>query len=285
MIMDANLVITAELEGMRRLARLDRPRIHVLQEDIPGASCIWNLDKHEGGHRDLVRLRPGSGVRLLEILESIRASKQRQAGGHLEIRGSAADLDGEAGFLTALGGREIRTLPRALMAKRVGAAASEEGSLEPGLTVSVADTPESLAELRVVVAQSFADRSEEDTSQPDVEADFFHAPGVMTYLAVRDRNGGVISTGSILVVDGVANVWSVATAPSARGRGAASAIMRAVCIEAPKRGAMFAALRTTDELARPGGLYAAVGFEFLGHERVWELDNIDDVGLQRGTGQ
>lgn len=130
-----------------------------------------------------------------------------------------------------------------------------------------------------MVAQAFAGRSAEETRQPDVEADFFHAPGVMTYLAVRDRDGGVISTGSILVVDGVANVWSVATAPSARGRGAASAIMRAVCVEAPKRGAVVAALRTTDELARPGGLYASVGFELLGHERIWELDNIDDIDL------
>lgn len=82
-IMDANLVITAELEGMRRLARLDRPKIHVLQEDVPGASCIWNLDKQEGGHRDLVRLRPASGVRLRETLESIRGSQRRQSGGHL----------------------------------------------------------------------------------------------------------------------------------------------------------------------------------------------------------
>jgi GNAT superfamily N-acetyltransferase len=277
--MDANLVITAELEGMRRLARLDRPRIHVRQEDVPGASCIWNLDKQEGGHRDLVRLRPGSGVGLFETLESIRASQQRQAGGHLEIRGAAADLDEEAEFLAALGGREILTLPRALMARRVGAAADDVAPLDSGLTVSVADTPESLAALRVVVAQSFAGRNEADSRPSDVEADFFHAPGVMTYLAVRDRDGGVISTGSILVVDGVANVWSVATAPSARGRGAASAIMRAVCLEAPKRGAEFAALRTTDELARPGGLYSAVGFELLGHERIWELDNIDDVDL------
>ncbi|QDP95445.1 GNAT family N-acetyltransferase [Microlunatus elymi] len=82
---------------------------------------------------------------------------------------------------------------------------------------------------------------------------------------------------ALLVVDGVANVWSVATAPSARGRGAATAIMRAVCSEAPKHGAAYAALRTTDHLARPGGPYDAVGFRLLGHERIWELDDVDDL--------
>jgi predicted GNAT family acetyltransferase len=99
----------------------------------------------------------------------------------------------------------------------------------------------------------------------------------MTYLAVRGPDGSVISTGSILIVNGVANIWSVATTPAARGQGAATAITRACCIEAAKRGATVAALRTTDDLARPGGLYSNVGFELLGHEHIWELDNIDNL--------
>nr|WP_228266065.1 hypothetical protein [Microlunatus elymi] len=197
MIMDANMVILAELKGMRRLARLDRPKIHVRQEDVPGASCIWNQRPQGGGHRDLVRLCPGSNVRLADTLRAIRASRHRPPGGHLEIRGAAGDLDREVGFLTELGGREVLTLPRALMARRVGGATDEAASLGAGLTVTVADSAEALAELRIVVAQSFAGATEEEARNADVEADFFHAPGVMTYLAVHDQDDAVISTGSI----------------------------------------------------------------------------------------
>ena len=105
------------------------------------------------------------------------------------------------------------------------------------------------------------------------------APTVMTYLAVNE-NDRPISTGSILIVDDVANVWSVATLPSARGRGAATAIMRAICAEARRQGARVAALRTTDDLARPHGLYGNVGFALVGHERIWNLDNVDQLPPQ-----
>ena len=56
-------------------------------------------------------------------------------------------------------------------------------------------------------------------------------------------------------------------------------IMNAACLEAKRRGAQVAALRTTDDLARPGGLYNKVGFVHVGHERIWELDHIDSLDL------
>lgn len=110
-----------------------------------------------------------------------------------------------------------------------------------------------------------------DLAPLEDEADFFHAPGTMTYLVVSE-NGRAVSTGGILVVDGVANIWSVATLPAARGRGAATAIIRAACAEARRQGARVAALRTSEDLARKDGLYERVGFEVVGHEHVWNLD-------------
>lgn len=277
MLIDDNLVVTAELEGLRTLARLNRPKVGVVQEDVPGASCIWK-HRPSADPRDLVRLRPGSGVPLVETLRAIRSSHRRRPGGHLEIRGAAGSLATEADYLSHLGGREVLALPRALMARRVSTHDAEADAI-PGSSVRVAEDAKSLAELRAVAGEAFADEKSDEGAQPDIEADFFHAPSAMTYLAVHRPDGRVISTGSILIVNGVANVWSVATSPSERGQGAATVIMRAICAEAATRGAAVAALRTTDQLARPGGLYRNVGFELLGHEHIWELDNIDNLSL------
>lgn len=277
--LDDHLVVTAEYEGMRTLARLDRPKVGVLQEDLPGASCIWNRSPRDAGHRDLVRLRPGGGVALTETLRAIVASAKRPRGGGLEIRGAADNLARETDFLSALGGRQNFSLPRALMARHVNRDAASNEKLPAGCTVSVADDSASLLELRAVVGESFANAPAGEADPADVEADFFHAPGVLTYVAVRDPDGRVISTGSILISNGVANVWSVATSPSARGQGAATAIMRALCAEAARKGATAATLRTTDDLARPGGLYDNVGFTLLGHEHIWQLDAVDRLDL------
>lgn len=279
--MDINdtLVVTAELEGMRRLARLPRPKLRIVQEDVPGASCIWGqTEDPDGERRDLVRLRPNSGVPMMETLRAVRASSQRLPDGHLELRGAESSFFAETALLQGLGGRENTCLPRALMARDLDEMTDDAGLSASGLSVTVADDAESLARLRTVVGRVFADATAEEAEQADVEKDFYHAPGVMTYLAVNDNNT-VISTGSILIVPGVANVWSVATLPTARGQGAATAIMEAACIEAKRQGAAVAALRTTDALARAGGLYNRIGFELLGHEQIWELDDVDHLNL------
>jgi len=67
--------------------------------------------------------------------------------------------------------------------------------------------------------------------------------------------------------------------PTARGRGAASAILRAACAEARRQGALVAGLRTTEDLARADGFYQAVGFSSVGHERVWNVDDIDALDI------
>ncbi|MEQ7127621.1 GNAT family N-acetyltransferase [Actinopolymorpha sp. B11F2] len=144
----------------------------------------------------------------------------------------------------------------------------------PEFSATVATDPESLAKLRSVVGQVYAGVDEEEAVKADNEADFYHAPGTMTYLAVRE-NGQTVSTGSLLIDGDVANIWSIATLPAARGRGAASAVIRAACAEARRQGASIAGLRTTEELARDDGLYHSVGFSVVGHEHAWNLDDID----------
>lgn len=277
MIIDDVLVFNAEREGLRTLANLPRPKVTIRPEDIPGAACLWETNT-TGGHRDAIRLVPGSGVPLEDVLRAVQRSRRRASGGHLEIRGVSASFDPAAvTLLRSLGAQQDIQGPHTMMALdlRTFDDTTEQAS---GLTATVATDADSLARLRSVVGQVYAGRDASETAQADNDADFYHAPGTMTYLLVSEH-GQAVSTGSILIAGGVANIWSVATLPAARGRGAASAIMRAACAEARRQGALVAGLRTTEELARTDGLYDSVGFTSVGHERAWNLDNIDSVRL------
>ncbi|GAB3416818.1 GNAT family N-acetyltransferase [Flindersiella endophytica] len=278
MRLDDVLVFDAELRGLRLLGSLSRPKVPVRVEDVPGAMCLWGPPAANGGHRYEVRLVPGSGVPLVEVLRAIRASKVRPPGGHLYLRGVAASFDaGTVAWLRERAAGRETTGPHAMMAydlRSIDASAE----LPEGLTASVARTAEDLARLRSVARQVYVGQGEADADAGEDNVDFFHAPGTMTYLAVG-QNGQTVSTGSILLVDGVANVWTVATLPAARGQGAASAIVRAACAEARLQGAWAAVLRTSDDLARENGLYYNVGFRFVGHEHAWNLDSVDELDL------
>lgn len=76
LVVDEALVFRAELEGLRLLANLPRPKVTIRAEDVPGASCLWETNA-KGGHRDAVRLIPHSGVPLKETLAAIQRSQRR----------------------------------------------------------------------------------------------------------------------------------------------------------------------------------------------------------------
>ena len=252
MRIDDELVFNAELQGLRQLAALPRPKVPIIGEDVPGALCLWEGDS--GGD---VRLVPHSGVPLAEVVGA--------AGGHepFQIRGIASSFDDSAlSLLGTLDAQRIDGL-HTMMALDLSTFVNTSE-----ITATVARDAQGLAQLRSVVRQVYL--GFDSTAEADDEADFFHAPGVMTYLATFE-NGRAVSTGSILVVDKVANIWSVATLPTARGHGAASAVVRAECAEARRQGATVAVLRTSKELARIGGLYNSIGFSVVGYEQVWRV--------------
>jgi GNAT superfamily N-acetyltransferase len=277
MVIDDVLVFSAELYGLRRLGSLPRPKVSLQAEDLPGVSCLWEGNTH-GGHRDRIQLVPNSGVPFENVLRAVQQSRRRVPGGHLDIRGLDGSFAPEAvRLLRSLGAEQDIEGPHTLMALDLRSL-DDAAPLPARMTASVATDAESLAQLRSVVGQVYAGTDAEEAARADHEADFYHAPGTMTYLAVSE-NGQAVSTGSVLIIDGVANIWSVATLPTARGRGAASAIMRAACAEARRQGALVAGLRTTEELAKRGGLYHSVGFSVVGHERAWNLDHVDALEL------
>lgn len=277
MIIDDVLVFSAELDGLRRLGNLLRPKVTIRPEDVPGASCLWEGNAN-GGHRDAIRLLPESGVPLRDVLRAVQHSRRRVPGGHLDIRGVGMSFDSTAvSLLRSLGAQRDTVGPHAMMALDLR---SLDDTVEhtPGLTATVATDAASLAQLRSVVGQVYAGRDAAEAAEADNDADFYHAPGTMTYLAVSE-NGQAVSTGSFLIAGDVANIWSIATLPAARGRGAASAILRAACAEARRQGARAAGLRTTEQLARPDGLYHGVGFSFVGHEQAWNLHGVDALSV------
>jgi ribosomal protein S18 acetylase RimI-like enzyme len=138
--------------------------------------------------------------------------------------------------------------------------------------------PESEAEY-IAVRQMVDSIFRGGARQYDQETDFYSAPGTMEYIAVWHHDE-VISGASFLIVDGIANIWSVATRESARGRGVASIVVHACLVEAHRIGAHAASLGTTEDLARPRGLYNRLGFETIGHEIGWTINDVDSIDTQ-----
>jgi GNAT superfamily N-acetyltransferase len=133
--------------------------------------------------------------------------------------------------------------------------------------VNVPETWDEYLEVRRLTSKVFGSGK----SAYDPESDFYNAPEIMTCVAGVER-GQVISAASILIVEGIANVWSVCTDENARGRGVASAVVHACLLEAHRQGAHAAVLGTSLELAKTDGLYNRLGFETVGHEHGWTID-------------
>ena len=117
MIIDDVLVFRAELDGLRRLANLPRPRVTIRPEDVPGALCLWGPRSANDDHRYDGRLIPDSDVPLEDVLRAVQESGRRAPGGHLLIRGVAASFDTAAvALLTSLGAHRNTEGPYTMMA-------------------------------------------------------------------------------------------------------------------------------------------------------------------------
>jgi GNAT superfamily N-acetyltransferase len=268
-------IARAERDGMKLLAAHPRPRVPFTGESLPGAFALWRTNG-SGAHTDTVRLDPEHPAPLNDTLRAIRTSPNRVPGGSVVIRAVEHTLDAAD---TALLDRLASAPPSTgyLMACSLAGTLREHRSfLLDGAEIHVR-TPATDTEylgLRCLASDVFGGGS----ANYDPAADFYSAPDVLTYLGayVGERP---IAAASILVVDDIANIWSVCTRESERGRGAASAVTRACLAEARRQGAHTAVLGTDRHLARPGGLYNRLGFETIGHEHGWTLPAFDRLQI------
>lgn len=92
---------------------------------------------------------------------------------------------------------------------------------------------------------------------------FFQGAGVAEIVGAYAGNR-LFASATVVPAGSTANIWSVATAEDARGRGAASAAVRAALRHAATSGLSTASLGTTDELVP---WYERFGFIEVGRER------------------
>lgn len=266
----------AEFNGMKRLADLPRPNVPFTAETIHGALCLWRTNG-DGSHLDNVRLHPTRRLSVMEILEDATSSPLRAPGGTLLVRA----VEGSIGVNDAPLLDRLTTGPRStgfLMARSLDSILSEsEPRLRNGgqCLVRAPASMDEYLEMRRLVASIFGSGA----SSYDPETDFYGAPDEMTYLAAY-AHGKVVSAASLLIVDGIANMWSVCTHETARGRGIASAVVHACLVEAHRQGAHSAALGTSQELSRPGGIYHRLGFRTVGHEHGWTITDLELLSLE-----
>jgi N-acetylglutamate synthase len=76
----------------------------------------------------------------------------------------------------------------------------------------------------------------------------------------RDAAGAIVASALMVLADGYAIAGNVVTAPSARGRGHARALMRSALAWAAERGATAAALNVQADNAAALKLYASLGY-------------------------
>ena len=91
---------------------------------------------------------------------------------------------------------------------------------------------------------------------------------IIVYMATAPVFGALGDTRSRprLIALGV-TIWSVATAPEARGRGLSTALMRQALSDAAARGCETSTLQAT-KLGRP--VYERVGYQDFGALQMWE---------------
>ena len=107
----------------------------------------------------------------------------------------------------------------------------------------------------------------EGADPPPVVGNPLAGIGDAAHLYVARVDGEVVATTGVYDHDGDAGVYWVATAPEARGRGLATALMAQAMSDAHDRGCVTSSLQAT-ALGAP--IYARLGYRDLGALQMWE---------------
>lgn len=241
-----DVVWRATLEGWRRLARLPTAAGVFDWEWHSSFDCFWWAGSPgASAHQLWLNGAPPNVDVAAEIVSEVLASPGNRAGCDVAIR--CPDSPDAGPLFDRLAATGVRTSPLMLC---------ELHRLPPPKPSEFRTT---IAADRTALIE-LAGRVYDD---PHGLTAFFNGPGVVETIAALDGDQ-LVSSAGVAIIDEVANIWSVATAEHARGRGAASAAVTAALQHAGRSGCRWACLGTTDDLVP---WYARLGFTEVGRER------------------
>ncbi len=235
----------AAVDGWRQLARLPSALNVFAWERIGDADCFWWTGQSGVLAHQIFLTTAADEV--VQTLDTALSSPLRGAACDVVIRG--IDTPEFASALTR------RAVENASIAPFMMCDLTHRDPISPQpFATSTVSTQDQQAELLAMVSGVYGDVG-------GLTA-FFQGIGATQIIGVYDRDR-LISSATIVRSRTTANIWSVATAASDRGRGAATAAVLAALDHATKAGCTTASLSTSDHLAR---WYGRLGFTEVGRE-------------------
>lgn len=259
---DVRLAWDAAVDGWRQLAQVPSAADVFTWEQIPGADCFWWAGVPGAMAHQVFVTAPEEQV--LRVLTTALASPNRTAGCDVVVRG--IDTPEFARAVAGIGPENVGS-GLFMMCDLTEA----RTPVSPGpFTTAIVTTEAQQAELLAMVGTVYRDIG-------GLTA-FFQGFGATQIIGVYDHRRLIAST-TIVRSGAVANIWSVATAATDRGRGAATTAVRAALDLAARTGCTTASLSTSDDL---DPWYRRIGFEEAGREYTATIRHLEisrrDVG-------
>ena len=243
---DVRLAWSAAVDGWRQLAQLPSAVGVFTWEQINGADCFW-WSGPPGTMAHQIFLTTTED-QILQTLDQALASPNCGVGSGIVVR--CIDTPESSRALARIEPENVGT---GLFMTCDLTKAREPVSPRPFRTTMIA-TPAQHDDLLAMLSSVYRDVG-------GLTA-FFQGFGATQIIGVYDQDR-LIASATIVRSGPTANIWSVATAATDRGRGAATTAVSAALDHAAKSGCATASLSTSDDLAQ---WYQRLGFEPVGRE-------------------
>ena len=105
------------------------------------------------------------------------------------------------------------------------------------------------------------------------------------YLAAEDADGSLLGWAGVLVVADTTEILTVGVVPAGRRQGTARRLVRALLVEAIRRGAVEAFLEVREDNTAARALYVSEGFTEIGLRRgYYDAGRVDAVTMRKALG-
>jgi len=247
-----------------------------VQDLVAVSSGGQALEFHGGVHAPIVPSAPGKSFFNAVVYEhaaALEAALPAIAAAYAEagiwawtVWVPEADMDAAA--LLASAGHVLDGVPRAMVLTLTssGRRRSRRREAETKIVIERTDDVETFGRVSGEVFGMYP----QDAVPPPVVGNPLAGIGDAAHLYVARLDDEVVATAGVCDHDGDAGVYWVATAPEARGRGLAAALMTRAMDDARERGCETSSLQAT---AMGAPIYARLGFRDLGAVQMWERRN------------